>query len=59
MSSDEGDDVELSLLTEEDRRAAATDLTLEEEQAYLAKAESKAISSRDKQAMVLLTILCA
>ena len=59
-SDDADDEVELSLLSESDRRAAASDMTLEEEQAYLSQADvKKAISSRDKRAMVLLTILCA
>ena len=58
--SDDVDNVELSLLSESDRRAAAEDLSLDEEQEYLAQAEaSKSVSSRDRQAMVLLTILCA
>ena len=53
------DEVELSLLGEEERRAAASDLTLEEEQAYLAGADGKGpMSARDKQAIVLLIILC-
>ncbi|KAI0651429.1 MFS general substrate transporter [Trametes meyenii] len=60
-SGDEDDfaeQVELSLLGEQGRRAAASDLTLEEEQAYLAQAEGKkAFSSRDKRAIVLLIIL--
>ena len=59
-SSDDGDEVELSLLSESDRRAAASDLTLEEEQEYLAQADGKRpFSARDKQAVVLLIILCA
>lgn len=54
------EEVELSLLGEEDRRQAASDLTLEEEQAYLAQADGKRpFSSRDKRAIVLLIILCA
>lgn len=57
---DDVDEVELSLLGEEERRAATADLTVEEEQAYLAQADGKkSFSSRDKQAMVLLIILCA
>ena len=52
-------EVELSLLGEEERHAAASDLTLEEEQAYLAQADGqKSMSARDKQAIVLLIILC-
>ncbi|EIW65052.1 MFS general substrate transporter [Trametes versicolor FP-101664 SS1] len=52
------EEVELSLLGEEDRRQAASDLTLEEEQAYLAQADGKRpFSSRDKRAIVLLIIL--
>ncbi|KAM5534345.1 hypothetical protein V8D89_011938 [Ganoderma adspersum] len=51
-------EVELSLLNDEERRAAAADLTLDEEQAYLAQADGKRpMSSRDKQAIVLLIIL--
>ena len=58
-ASDDVDDVELSLLSETDRRAAAADLSLQEEQDYLAQAHTKkSVSARDKQAMVLLTILC-
>lgn len=54
------EEVELSLLGEEDRRQAASDLTLEEEQAYLSQADGKRpFSSRDKRAIVLLIILCA
>ena len=57
---DEVDEVELSLLGEEERRAAAAGLTVEEESAYLSQAEGKkAFSARDKQAIVLLIILCA
>ncbi|OJT13218.1 hypothetical protein TRAPUB_10237 [Trametes pubescens] len=52
------EEVELSLLGEEDRRQAASDLTLEEEQAYLGQAnEKRPFSSRDKRAIVLLIIL--
>ncbi|RPD58451.1 MFS general substrate transporter [Lentinus tigrinus ALCF2SS1-6] len=51
-------EVELSLLGEEERHAAASDLTLDEEQAYLAQADGKRpMSARDKQAIVLLIIL--
>ena len=54
------DEVELSLLGEEERRAAAADLSVEEEQEYLAQVDGKKhFSARDKQAMVLLIILCA
>lgn len=57
---DDVDEVELSLLNEDERRAAAADLSLEEEQAYLAQPDGKRpISARDKQAIVLLIILCA
>ncbi|KAI0367507.1 MFS general substrate transporter [Pilatotrama ljubarskyi] len=52
------EEVELSLLGEEERRQAASDLTLEEEQAYLSQADGKRpMSSRDKRAIVLLIIL--
>ncbi|TBU26371.1 MFS general substrate transporter [Dichomitus squalens] len=55
---DDVDEVELSLLGEEERRAAAADLTIEEEQEYLAQADGKRpFSARDKQAVVLLIIL--
>nr|VWO97734.1 N/A [Ganoderma boninense] len=55
---DDVNEVELSLLNEDERRAAAADLTIEEEQAYLAQADGKRpISARDKQAIVLLIIL--
>lgn len=54
----EVDEVELSLLGEEERRAAAAGLTLEEEE-YLGQADGKKpFSARDKQAIVLLVILC-
>ena len=57
---DDVDEVELSLLGEEERRAAAADMTVEEEQEYLAQADGKRpFSARDKQAVVLLIILCA
>lgn len=57
--SDEGDEVELTLLGEEERRAAAAGLGVEEEQTYLAQADGKKpFSARDKQAIVLLIILC-
>ena len=57
---DDVEEVELSLLNEDERRAAAADLSLEEEQVYLAQADGKRpISARDKQAIVLLIILCA
>lgn len=57
---DDVNEVELSLLNDEERRAAAADLSVEEEQAYLAQADGKRpMSSRDKQAIVLLIILCA
>ena len=53
------DEVELSLLGEDERRAAAEGLTLEEEQAYLGQTDGKKpMSARDKQAIVLLIILC-
>ncbi|KAH9927460.1 MFS general substrate transporter [Epithele typhae] len=54
----DADEVELSLLGEAERREAASDLTLDEEQEYLAQIDAKkSMSARDKQAMVLLTIL--
>ncbi|KAH9925007.1 MFS general substrate transporter [Epithele typhae] len=54
----EGDDVELSLLGDAERREAAADLTLEEEQEYLTQVDAKrSFSARDKRAMVLLTVL--
>ncbi len=53
------DEVELSLLRDDERHAAASDLTLEEEEAYLAQTDGKRpVSARDKQAIVLLIILC-
>ena len=52
------DEVEMSLLGEEERREAANDMTVEEEQAYLSQAEKKPMASKDKRAMVLLVILC-
>ncbi|OBZ78994.1 hypothetical protein A0H81_00307 [Grifola frondosa] len=52
------DEVELSLLGEDERRDAAADLTLQEEREYLSLAGGKRpISSRDKRAMVLLIVL--
>lgn len=54
----EADEVELSLLGEEERRQAADGLTLEEEQAYLSQAEKKSMSTRDKRAIGLLIVLC-
>lgn len=52
------DEVELSLLGEDERRQAAIGLTLEEEQEYLAQAEKKPVSTKDKKAIALLIILC-
>ena len=52
------DEVELSLLGEEERRQAAAGMSVEEEQEYLAQAEKKGISPADKRALGLLTILC-
>ncbi|KAI8983349.1 MFS general substrate transporter [Trametes punicea] len=52
------EEVELSLLGERERREAASDLTVEEQRAYLAQADGKRpFSSRDKHAIVLLIIL--
>lgn len=53
------DEVELSLLGEEERLQAARGLSLEEEQEYLAQSEKKPMSSKDKKAIALLVILCA
>lgn len=50
------DEVELSLLGEEERLQAAQGLTLEQE--YLAQSEKKFMSAKDKRAVVLLVILC-
>ena len=53
------DEVELSLLGEEERREAAEGLTLEEEQEYLSQTVAKkAMSAKDKRAIALLIILC-
>ena len=49
------DEVELSLLGEEERREG---MTVEEEQEYLAQSEKKPISPKDKRALALLIILC-
>ncbi|KAH9850660.1 MFS general substrate transporter [Lenzites betulinus] len=52
------EEVELSLLGEDERREAASDLTLDEEQTYLAQGgEKRPFSARDKRAIVLLIIL--
>ncbi|CDO70928.1 hypothetical protein BN946_scf184829.g36 [Trametes cinnabarina] len=52
------EEVELSLLGERERREAASDLTLEEERAYLSQADGKRpFSTRDKHAIVLLIVL--
>ncbi|KAI0090041.1 MFS general substrate transporter [Irpex rosettiformis] len=48
------EEVELSLLGEDERRQG---MTLEEEQEYLAQAEKKPISTKDKRALALLIIL--
>lgn len=52
------DEVELSLLGEDEQRQAAQGMTLEEEQEYLAQAEKKPTSAKDKRALALLIILC-
>lgn len=52
------DEVELSLLGEDERREAAHGLSLEEEQAYLSQADKKPMSTKDKRAIALLIILC-
>ncbi|KAI0700407.1 MFS general substrate transporter [Cytidiella melzeri] len=51
------EDVELSLLGEDERRQAAQGMTLEEEQEYLAQADKKPMSNKDKRAIALLIIL--
>jgi MFS transporter, PAT family, solute carrier family 33 (acetyl-CoA transportor), member 1 len=53
------DEVELSLLGEDEQRQAAQGMTLEEEQEYLAQSEKKPTSAKDKRALALLIILCA
>ncbi|KAI0344059.1 MFS general substrate transporter [Trametopsis cervina] len=54
---DAANEVELSLLGEDERLQAAQGLTLEEEQEYLAQGEKKPMSAKDKRAIVLLIIL--
>jgi len=54
-SSAESEDVELSLLSEEERASAGLD---DDVQTHVYAARTTAISSRDKKAMTLLIILC-
>lgn len=55
LEDDENEDVELSLLGEEERRQAAAGL----DQEYGAPDDSKRpLSAKDKKAMVLLSVLC-
>ncbi|KAJ3526030.1 hypothetical protein NM688_g8313 [Phlebia brevispora] len=51
------EEVELSLLGEDERREAANGLTLEEEQEYLAQSEKRPMSVKDKRAIALLIVL--
>lgn len=56
------DDVELTLLNEEERGKSTTDAREEEEEESVADSEShlkKPISAKDKRMMVLLCVLCA
>ena len=57
-SSNGADEVEMSLLGEDERREAADGLTLEEEQEYLSP-EKRPTSAKDKRAIALLIVLCA
>lgn len=52
------DEVEMSLLGEEERLQAANELSVEEEQAYLSQTEKRQVSAKDKRAMGLLIVLC-
>lgn len=52
------DEVEMSLLGEDERREAMNGLTLEEEQAYLSQSEKKPMPAKDKRAIALLIVLC-
>lgn len=56
-ANDSVDELELSLLGEDDRRNAAEDLTLEEEQELLSDTK-RPLSMKDKRAILLLVILC-
>ncbi|EKM60709.1 uncharacterized protein PHACADRAFT_246782 [Phanerochaete carnosa HHB-10118-sp] len=51
------DEMEMSLLNEEERRQAENGLSVEEEQEYLSPGEKKPMSATDKRALGLLTIL--
>ncbi|PSS37198.1 hypothetical protein PHLCEN_2v969 [Hermanssonia centrifuga] len=59
-SEDSGnmEEVEMSLLADDERRQAAEGMTVEEEQEYLSRSEKKPVSSKDKKAIALLIILC-
>ena len=57
-SANGADEVEMSLLGEDERREAADGLTLEEEQEYLSP-EKRPTSAKDKRAIALLIVLCA
>ena len=52
------DEVELTLLGEDERLRAAQGMSLEEEQEFLAQADKKPMSPKDKRAIGLLIILC-
>lgn len=52
------DEMEMSLLGEEERRQAVDGLSVEEEQEYLSQGEKKPMSAKDKRAIGLLIILC-
>lgn len=53
------DEVELSLLGEDERRQAAEGTSLEDEMDHLSQGGAqKVVSSKDKRAVVLLVILC-
>ncbi|KAL4246768.1 AmpG-like permease/Acetyl-coenzyme A transporter 1 [Abortiporus biennis] len=54
---DDVDEVELSLLGEDERRQAADGMGLEEEMDYVSQPPKKSVSSKDKSAIVLLVIL--
>jgi hypothetical protein len=55
----ETEEVQLSLLGEDERRQAAQGLGETEEQGYSVELESKRpVSAKDKRAMILLIVLC-
>lgn len=56
--ADPSDEVELSLLGDDERLQAAQGMSLEEEQVYSTHPEKRPMSTKDKRAIALLVILC-